>query len=78
MQPLYYVNYNTLYSTAKDLNRIRRNLEMDFMILHQWFQENHMTLNPGKFRYIVIGSKDLSYKIMLNNNEVTSSIEERL
>ena len=48
------------------------------MILHQWFQENHMTLNPGKFRYIVIGSKDLSYKIMLNNNEVTSSIEERL
>ena len=30
-----YVDDNTLYFTGKDLNQIRRNLEMDFMILHQ-------------------------------------------
>ena len=30
-----YVDNNTLYFTGKDLNQIRRNLEMDFMILHQ-------------------------------------------
>ena len=29
-----YADENTLYSTGKNLNRIRRNLEMEFMILH--------------------------------------------
>ena len=75
-----YADDNTLYSTGKDLNRIRRNLEMDFMILHQWFHENHMTLNPGKWKchYMVIGSKDLSHGIVLNNNKIASSNEEKL
>ena len=50
-----YADENTLYSTVKNLNRIRRNLEIDFMILHQWFHENHMTLNQGKCHYMVIG-----------------------
>ena len=73
-----YADNNTLYSTGKDLNRIRRNLEMEFMILHQWFHENHMTLNPRKCHYMVIGSRDLSHEIMLNNNKITSSNEEKL
>ena len=67
-----------LYSTGKDLNRIRRNLETEFMILQQWFYENHMTLNPGKCHYMVIGRRDLSHEIMLNNNKITSSNEEKL
>ena len=66
----------TLYSTGKDLNGIRRILEMDFMILHQWFHENRITLNPGKCHYMVIGSRDLS-QIMLKN-KITSSNEEKL
>ena len=37
-----------------------------------------MTLNPRKCHCTVIGSKDLSHKIMLNNNEITSSNEEKL
>ena len=68
----------TPYSTGKDLNRLRRNFEMDFTILHQWFHENHMTLNPTKCHYMVIGSRDLSHEIMLNNNKITSSNEEKL
>ena len=44
---------------------------MEFMILHQWFHENHMKLNPGKCHYMVIGSRDLSHEIMLNNNKIT-------
>ena len=51
---------------------------MDFMILHQWFHENHMTLNPEKSRYKVIGSKELSHNIMLNNNKITGSNEKKL
>ena len=73
-----YADDSTLYSTVKDLNRIRRNLETKFMILHQWFHENQMTLNPGKCHYMTIGSRDLSHEIMLNNNKITSSNEEKL
>ena len=73
-----YADDNTLYSTGKNLNRIRRTLEMEFMILHQWFDENHMTLNPGKCHYMVIGSMDLSHEIMLNNIKITCSNEEKL
>ena len=73
-----YADDSTLYSTGKDLNRIRKNFEVDFMILDQWFHENHMTLNPGKYHYMVIGSGDLSHEIMLNNNKITSSNEEKL
>ena len=72
-----YADDNTLYSTGKDLNRIRRNLGIDFMILHQWFHENHMTLNPGKCHYMVIGSRDLSHEIMLNDSKITSSNEKK-
>ena len=73
-----YADDNTLYSTGKDLNRIKRNLKMDFMILHRWFHENHMTLNPGKCHYMVISSRDLSHEIMLNDDDITSSNEEKL
>ena len=72
---LNYGDDNTVYSTGKELNWIRRNLEMDFMILHQWFHKNHMILNPGKCHYMVIGNWDLSHEIMLNNNKITSSNE---
>ena len=73
-----YADDKTLYSTGKDLNRIRRNLEMDFMILLQWFHENNVTLNPEKFHYMLIGSSGLSHEIILNNNKITSSNEEKL
>ena len=73
-----YADDNTLYSTGKYLNRIRSNLETAFMILHQWFHQNHMTLNPGKCHYIVIGSRDMSHGIILNNSKITSSNEEKL
>ena len=47
------------------------------MIPHQWFRENHVTLNPGKCHYLVIGSGDLSHEIMQNNSKVTSSNEKK-
>ena len=37
-----------------------------------------MTLNPGKCHYVVIGSRDLAHKIMLNNNKFTNSNEDKL
>ena len=58
----HYVDENTLYSTGKGLNRLRRNIEMDFVILHHWFHENPMTLNPGKCHYMVIGNRNLQMR----------------
>ena len=73
-----YADDNTLYSTGKDLNRRRRNLEIEFMILQLWLHESHMTLNPEKCHYMIIGSRDVSHEIMLNNNKITSCNEEKL
>ena len=56
------------------MRKIKNDLEMDFIILHKWFHENHMVLlNSGKCHLIVIGDDDRSHKIMLNNNELSSS-----
>ena len=68
----YYADDNTLYFTGKELNRIRRNLKIDFIILHRWFHGDHMALNPGRCHYMVIGGRDLSHEIMVNNNKITS------
>ena len=73
-----YADDNTLYKSGKNMQKIKNDLEMDFMILHKWFHENHMVLNPGKCHYIVIGDDDPSHKIILNNKEIASSNEEKL
>ena len=73
-----YADDNTLYKSGKNMQKIKNDLEMDFMILHKWFHENHMVLNPDKCRFIVIGDDDPNQKIILNNNEIVSSNEEKL
>ena len=31
------------------MQKIKNDLEMDFMILHKWFHENRMVFNAGNF-----------------------------
>lgn len=50
---------------------------MDFMITQMLSLEPH-GIKPKKCHYTVIGNKNSSYKIMLKNNEITSSIEKKL
>ena len=73
-----YADDNTLYKSEKNMWKIKNDLEMDFMILHKWFHQNHIILNLGKCHYVVIGDDDPSQKIILNNNEIASSNEEKL
>ena len=77
------VNYvtipkTTLYKSGKNMRKIKDDLEIDFMILNKWFHENQKVQNPGKCHYIVIGDDDPSHKIILNNNKIASSNEEKL
>ena len=44
------------------MQKIKNDLEMDFMILRKWFHENHIALNPDKCHYIVIRDDDLTQK----------------
>ena len=73
-----YADDNTVNKSGKNMRKIKNDLKMDFMILYKWFHENHMLLNPGKCHYIVIGDDDPSHKIILNNNEIANSNEEKL
>ena len=73
-----YADDNTLCKSGKNMQKIKNDLEMDFMILHKWFHENRIVLNPDKCHYIVIGDDDPTQKIILNNNEIASSNEEKL
>ena len=59
------------------MQTIKNVLEMDFIILHKWFHENHLVVNPGKFHYTVMGDDDPSHKIILNDNETASSNAEK-
>ena len=44
------------------MRKIKNDLKMDFTILHKWFHENHMVLNPGKYHDMVFGDDDPSRK----------------
>ena len=37
------------------MQKIKNDLDMDFMILHKRFHENYMVLNPGKCHNVVFG-----------------------
>ena len=73
-----YADDNTLYKSGKNMQKIKNDLEIDVMILHKWFHGNHMILNPGKCHYIAIGDDDPTHKIIVNNNEIASSNEEKV
>ena len=42
------------------MQKIKNDLEIDFMILHKQFHENHMVQNAGKCHYTVIDDDDPS------------------
>ena len=48
----------TLWKSGKNMQKIKNDLEMDFMISHKWFHGNQMELNLDKCHYIVIGDDD--------------------
>ena len=65
-----YANDNLLYKSGKNMRMIKNDPEMNFMILHRWFYEDHTVLNSGKCHSVVIGDEDPFLKIILSNNEI--------
>ena len=69
---------NTRYFIAKNLSVVKSNLDCNFLIMHKWFYENHVVLNPGKFHYILTGNKSHDDKITMNELELKASNKEKL
>ena len=65
-----YADDNTLYSIGKNLNMVKENLEINFLIMQKWFYENHMVLNPGKCHCLVLGNRSNSDTINLNGTKL--------
>ena len=58
------------------MHETKNDLKIDLMMLHKWFHENGMVLNPGKCHYTVIGDNGPSHKIISNNNEIARCNEK--
>ena len=65
---------NTLYSSNKEL--VFRNLESDLNNVLAWFNINSLKANPGKFQFMVLGTKkDDSFVLNIDKNKIESSTE---
>ena len=73
-----YADDNILYSIGKSLNMVKENLKINFLIMREWFYENHMVLNPWKCHYLVLGNRSNSDAISLNGSKLASSSYEKL
>ena len=69
---------NTLSAHSHITGEVIKNLEDDSDIAINWFIENHMIANPGKFKAIIIkkdGTDTTGTKLQINDKSVDSSSE---
>ena len=60
------------------MKNTKSDLEMDCIILHKWFNENHMVLNPGKCHYVVISEKRMFFYFSCKNKSLHLPSSENL
>ena len=53
-----YADNSTLYAYNETLETVICNLRQEFPILSNWFYDNYMVLNPGKYHFILFGIKE--------------------
>ena len=53
-----YADDSTLYAYNKNLETVICNLRQEFSILSNWFYDNYMVLNPGKYHFMLFGIKE--------------------
>ena len=66
----------TLSSCVKMLGRILHNLKLDLGYILTWFKVNSFEPNPGKFRFIILGTDiDIKVNLFLDGNKTEKSQE---
>ena len=58
---------NTVYSSGKDLPKIKEDLICTMKNILKWFRLNSLKANPGKFQFMILGDKTC-YKHILKIN----------
>ena len=72
-----FVDDNTLYSVGK--NNVISDLKTDLVGVMEWFKINSLKANPGKFQFMVLGSKDeRSFNVHIKNVQIKNSNEVTL
>ena len=67
---------NTLSAHSRATEEVVKCLEDESIVAIDWFTDNHMIANPGKFKAIIIkkdGSDTTGTELFINNNTVHSS-----
>ena len=73
-----FANGNTIYSSNKKSEIVFRNLESDLNVL-VWLNINSLKANPGKFKFVVLGTKEAdSFVLNIGKNKIESSTEVTL
>ena len=71
-----YADGNTPYSTSSGIHNIISDLEQASDILSNWFQDNYLKANPGKYHVLV--SETSETQLIVKNVPVASSCCEKL
>ena len=68
---------NTLHSCADTLEEVISNLEFDLEVILDWFSNNYLAANPGKFQMLVLGNRNIPVEITVRNVTIksTNSVE---
>ena len=72
---------NTIYATCKNVTKLLDLLQKECKTAIEWFKNNNMIVNPGKFQAMILGTgKDLQDKYTLNINgaEIISEASVKL
>ena len=68
-----------VYSSNKKLKIVFRNLEINLNKVSAWFNINSLKSNPGKFQFMVLGTKENdSFVLNIGKNKIESSPEVTL
>ena len=74
-----FANGNTLCNSNKELEIVFRNLESDLNNVLAWFNINSLKVNPGKFQFVVLGTKeDDPFVLNIDKNKIKSSTKVTL
>ena len=73
-----YADDNTLYIFGDNLKKIKDNLRNSFDTVHQWFYENYMVLNAGKYHFICLGNNTKNETFLFHNILMENSKEKKI
>ena len=73
-----YADDNTLNIFGDNLKKIRNNLQTSFDTAYQWFYENYMLLNAGKYHFMCLENNAENETFLFSNILMKNSKEQKI